>query len=488
MKKLILDISQKEKNRILEMYGILLNEGDNCGPLKEPLKSRCELAQGININNGKNVYNWCSTNLQWFVQNEKGAALLATDFERKLNELTALYGVSGGVGAFWSNYKVNWDNLLHICNTGCRYQSNPPSPSCNVFKKPEVQTPEKNAVTEKCPTTERYMLEFIDYCFSGASAGYLKPRSDWFDWTSKAKKDPCGILARQGWFAKLGSPAEYPPKSGKTYKYLGEYWHAIKKEQVKKESDKAWEEKQKQAELEKQRQEDIKMGKVAASDTYSGVDNQVNQQANRMLEYKNTLGRMTPEEQKAFANRVAGENKGSNFNWDLLVDLISALCEFIPGLGSAVSLGIDVIHGIVNVMEGVDYWISQDGENAISKLISGIVGLLTSAIPLAGNMIKQGFNQTIKKVLQVSAKELQALKALDKLDYWSKLLWALIKKAGESLGGDAIFGKVSTAINDVIVKFQGYDFITGPLQTLSAIFDPLVSYAQVPLPQTIQNA
>ena len=45
-KKMILEVSQEERNRILEMHGFLLTEADDCGPLSEPFKTRCQATQG----------------------------------------------------------------------------------------------------------------------------------------------------------------------------------------------------------------------------------------------------------------------------------------------------------------------------------------------------------------------------------------------------------------------------------------------------------
>lgn len=66
-KKIILEVSQEERNRILEMHRLLITEADDCGPLSEPFKTRCQATQGINNTNGQKVVDWCSTNLQKLV-------------------------------------------------------------------------------------------------------------------------------------------------------------------------------------------------------------------------------------------------------------------------------------------------------------------------------------------------------------------------------------------------------------------------------------
>ena len=235
-----------------------------------------------------------------------------------------------------------------------------------------------------------------------------------------------------------------------------------------------------QTDAEQKRQDDIAMGRTTTNDTYGGIQQQNDTRIRNMEYYKNTLGKMTQQERDAFLSKKAKE---SNFNWDLMVDLISAACELVPGLGTALSFGIDVIHAIVNLMQGLDSWASTF---SVEKIIDGLVGLLLSVFPGIGNAIKMTMSAIAKKIIKDSVKLMEKL-ALGNLDFFSKLIWVLLKRAGEETGIDNVISVVTEKLQGVTNDFKDWSSISGPLNSVLEILNPLVPFATTPLPIEFKN-
>lgn len=488
MKKLILDISQQEKNRILEMYGILLNEANpvynmpSCGsPLSGKELQKCKASYGIGTPNAQSIYDWCSKSLQW-VANESDPSLGQGRPYEAINELTRLY--TNNTNSFYidsnENKSIDWDVLLHVCNTACRYTTNPPKETCNVFAKPKSQNQvnkEKAAEGPKpCPAKKQEMTEFINWVDQLVKSGQFN--NTWKPFVDAAIKDPCGQVAISGWYSKLPQAPEYPPNSKKFHQYLGSYWWATKEENIR------------IAQELKKKQDAEKIDKPGRRMTASGaiIPEDPSDYTSQQLKFKNELEKLTPEQRIEYTRLRAKELKDGGFevNGDLIVDLISTLCEFIPGLGSAASLGIDIIHGIVNIMQGIDSWNSGDGTEGVANMMDGTFGLLTSVVPGAGNIFKIKFSNSLRAFINAAYQTLDTLDSLAGLDTWSKVMWALLKRAGEELGMDNIFGSVSELLNKQIENFKGYDWITSPLQSLLQIISPLGAYATVQVPQNLK--
>lgn len=472
-KKIILEVSQEERNRILEMHRLLITEADDCGPLSEPFKTRCQATQGINNTNGQKVVDWCSTNLQKLVN-----GLPKDQFTNTMNGLWGLftqspdrwYGYVGEGGNGVLSQPKDWDMLLHVCNTGDRYTVNPPKKSSNKFVKP-ISTQEQNKKT-KCPTDTGNMRLFAKWLQEMRKNNQIN--SSWDAVIEDGLKNPCGPNLIAAWNTNLNAP--YPKVNNKEYKTMGGYWWAYYSSQ--RDAEYAKKQQQQQASDEKAAQ-DKEMGRTAVSDANSNLA--VNQQQiEQQVRYSEMLRQMTPAERDAFVRKTANE---SNFNWDLLVDLISAACEFIPGLGSAASLGIDIIHGIVNLMQGLSSWESIP---SVEKLIDGFVGLLTSMLPGIGNTLKMGFSAIVKRIIKNSAQLIEKL-ALGNLNYFTKLIWVLLKRAGEEIGMDNIISSVTEKLAELTDTFKDWSSISGPLSSVLEILNPIVPFAATPLPDAIKN-
>jgi hypothetical protein len=456
------------------MHRLLITEADDCGPLSEPFKTRCQATQGINNTNGQKVVDWCSTNLQKLVN-----GLPKDQFTNTMNGLWGLftqspdrwYGYVGEGGNGVLSQPKDWDMLLHVCNTGDRYTVNPPKKSSNKFVKP-VSAQEQNKKTQ-CPTDTGNMRLFAKWLQEMRKNNQIN--SSWDAVIEDGLKNPCGPNLIAAWNTNLNAP--YPKVNNKEYKTMGGYWWAYHSSQ--RDAEYAKKQQQQQASDEKAAQ-DKAMGRTAVSDANSNVTQSLQQQGSRMVEYKNTLGKMTPAERDAFVSKLAKE---SNFNWDLLVDLISAACELIPGLGSAASLGIDIIHGIVNLMQGLDGW---ESIQSVEKLIDGFVGLLTSMFPAIGNTIKMGFSALVKRIIKNFEQLIEKL-ALGNLNFFQKLIWALLKRAGEELGLDKIISSVTEKLAELTNTFKDWSSISGPLSSVLEILNPVVPFEATPLPDAIKN-
>jgi len=87
----------------------------------------------------------------------------------------------------------------------------------------------------------------------------------------------------------------------------------------------------------------------------------------------------------------------TSFTIDDLIDMTSAAIDVIPGIGWAISAGIDVAHAISYIAR---FYKASTDDDKFKYAVSGIVTLVMSLIPGGGNvaniMINKGLNTTIK--------------------------------------------------------------------------------------------
>ena len=93
-------------------------------------------------------------------------------------------------------------------------------------------------------------------------------------------------------------------------------------------------------------------------------------------------------------NKLVGPTPNDTI--DDTIEIISAIIDLIPGIGTAVSAGIDILHAISYVTRGIQEKIT---ENKIVYFIKGLFGLGMALIPEAGNAANLSFNTFIKTYL-----------------------------------------------------------------------------------------
>jgi hypothetical protein len=100
--------------------------------------------------------------------------------------------------------------------------------------------------------------------------------------------------------------------------------------------------------------------------------------------------------QKTYVNPSKLGEPSSDSTLDETIELISTIIDFIPGIGTAVSGGIDIAHAISYVVRAIEEKVTED---KIVYFIKGLFGLGASLIPVAGNAANLSLSATIKVYL-----------------------------------------------------------------------------------------
>jgi sulfur relay (sulfurtransferase) DsrC/TusE family protein len=163
-----------------------------------------------------------------------------------------------------------------------------------------------------------------------------------------------------------------------------------------------------------------------------------------------------------------GKNLG-NLSVDDTVDVISAAFDAVPGIGNAISLGIDGLHGISYIIRFI---YSKTTEEQIEYACMALITLGTSYLPVGGNAASILMRKGIKDVLRYTPVEIMMLG--QKLGLVDKTKFFLSKKAWKYnllLVLAKIFrSKLSESLSAVIKKLnQIYEKIKNvdSLKTLS---------------------
>jgi hypothetical protein len=93
-------------------------------------------------------------------------------------------------------------------------------------------------------------------------------------------------------------------------------------------------------------------------------------------------------------NKLNGPSSKSDI--DEIIEIISAIIDLIPGIGTAVSAGVDILHAISYVVRGIQETITED---KIVYFIKGLFGLGMALVPEAGNAANLSFSAFIKSYL-----------------------------------------------------------------------------------------
>ena len=81
---------------------------------------------------------------------------------------------------------------------------------------------------------------------------------------------------------------------------------------------------------------------------------------------------------------------------DNIIDIIAAVLDGIPGVGNAVSFGVDIIHAISYFIRAFIY---SDDLDKLENAMNGVITCMVAYVPLAGNIANIGIRGTIKKLI-----------------------------------------------------------------------------------------
>lgn len=128
----------------------------------------------------------------------------------------------------------------------------------------------------------------------------------------------------------------------------------------------------------------VDQGVYAASVDSTAVD----------LGYAPSGQKVTTQKTYVDPNKLVGPTPKSSF--DDTIEIISSIIDLIPGIGTAISAGIDILHAISYVIRGIQEKITED---KIVYFIKGMFGLGMALVPEAGNALNLSLNAFIKTYL-----------------------------------------------------------------------------------------
>jgi len=105
------------------------------------------------------------------------------------------------------------------------------------------------------------------------------------------------------------------------------------------------------------------------------------------------------EEEKQSIKKLYGVIGEQDYSVDTIVDIVSAVLDGIPGIGNLASFGVDVIHAISYMIRMA---LSSNDNSKIENGCYAILTLVTSFLPLGGNVVNIASKSGLKKILQTT--------------------------------------------------------------------------------------
>ena len=184
----------------------------------------------------------------------------------------------------------------------------------------------------------------------------------------------------------------------------------------------------------------------------------------------------------------------SKTSLDDVIDIISAIIDFIPGVGTAVSGGIDIVHAISYVVRAIEEKVTED---KIVYFIQGMFGLGTALVPEAGNAANLSLRSFIEtylswwdelmEIIKTFVNEKKVTKVfLDWLSSGSirtKIIFAftyLLKKIGINVSVSKLMTEASTQLD----KLKNYISGIPGLEWLAITIGAFQKYLTPPDPTT----
>jgi len=150
-------------------------------------------------------------------------------------------------------------------------------------------------------------------------------------------------------------------------------------------------------------------------------------------------------------------------NWiDLATDILSGILEGFPGIGQVASVTVDVLHTVSYILRFI---FASDEMSKIKYLALAGLGLITSFIPISGNVANIAGRSTIGNILKVGPNKIYKYIAKLKgknlpLSHWStfskwkvNFVYVLLKIVGNF--GEDIFVKLAKIFSDLSKNLIG---------------------------------
>ena len=187
---------------------------------------------------------------------------------------------------------------------------------------------------------------------------------------------------------------------------------------------------------------------------------QINEEKNRMrklhLEQSsldgNRYNTIFSNPDKAEKFNKANRDLVTSITIDDTVDIISGLLDGIPGIGNAISAGIDVTHAIAYA---VRFGLESEDDKKVEYGLMAFLTFATSSLPIAGNSINIVARKGVKGILRSTPQEILLL--AKKLGIYNKTFLLLSKGkwrysllfALGRIGGSEIIEVVPKVVNDI---------------------------------------
>jgi hypothetical protein len=198
--------------------------------------------------------------------------------------------------------------------------------------------------------------------------------------------------------------------------------------------------------------------------------------------------------QKTYVDPKSLGGLASKTSLDDVIDIISAIIDFIPGVGTAVSGGIDIVHAISYVVRAIEEKVTED---KIVYFIQGMFGLGTALVPEAGNAANLSLRSFIEtylswwdelmEIIKTFVNEKKVTKVfLDWLSSGSirtKIIFAftyLLKKIGINVSVSKLMTEASTQLD----KLKNYISGIPGLEWLAITIGAFQKYLTPPDPTT----
>ena len=192
-----------------------------------------------------------------------------------------------------------------------------------------------------------------------------------------------------------------------------------------------------------------------------------------------------------------GAIKANNFknpfhnNPDLIIDVISAAIDTVPGVGNVVSFTIDEIHAISYFVRAA----MTSGIERTENILKGGATAILGFFPVGGNIASAGIKEGIKKTLKLTPDQIQKWAIskgiikyrvlLDTKSPWRPRWWLFILKLLKNFGIDTIIAQVNhlrKALIDTRSYLQEKNLLT---PELDVVFNTVFSWLEPPSPEEL---
>jgi hypothetical protein len=218
---------------------------------------------------------------------------------------------------------------------------------------------------------------------------------------------------------------------------------------------------------------------------------EVMEQTSLELKGKTLAPKFAPPENFGQSKGAIDSKNPFHNNPDLVIDVISAAIDTVPGVGNVVSFTIDEIHAISYFVRAA----MTSGIERTENILKGGATAILGFFPVGGNIASAGIKEGIKKTLKLTPDQIQKWAIskgiikyrilLDIKSPWRPRWWLFILKLLKNFGIDTIIAKVNhlrKALIDTRSYLQEKNLLT---PELDAVFNTVFSWLEPPSPEEL---